>query len=186
MKVYIARHGQDDDSVRGGWNHLHLTPLGIEQSQNFAEKLFEDKDIYKIGKIYSSDLKRAVQTAEIISDKLGIEVDFSPDFREVNNGALAGMKNEIADLKYPNLYWRNLEWNEKYPSGESPREFFERVSFAWKELLDKNSSYDKNILLITHGGVINIIKCLVKGENYSNKNKYQGLPCADICFEYEI
>lgn len=186
MKVYIARHGQDDDSVRGGWSDLPLTLFGIEQSQKFAEILFENKDRYNIGKIFSSDLKRAVQTAEIISDRFGIEIELLPDFREVDNGDLAGLKNEIAGLIYPNFYWRNLDWSEKYPNGESPREFFERVSFAWKEFLDKNRFYDKNILLITHGGVINIIKCLAKGEIYSNKNQYQSLPCADICFEYEI
>lgn len=186
MKIYIIRHGQDDDTVRGGWSDCSITDLGIKQANTLAENLMEDIDAYNIGKIISSDLCRAMQTAEIIADALGVDVEAYPEFREVNNGDLAGMKNEIADKLYPDLYWRKLDWEQRYPNGESPKDFYERIYFAWNNLKEKYKSYDKNILIVTHGGVINIIKAIVNAKQYSNKNKYCGVRCCEIDFVVEI
>ena len=81
----------------------------------------------KVNTIYAKyiqdDLKRARQTAQIIADKLSVPIEFISDFREVDNGELAGMDNYLADEKYPNLYWRKLNWDEHYPNGESQRSF---------------------------------------------------------------
>lgn len=186
MKIYIVRHGQDDDSVRGGWSNCPLIDLGIQQSNKLADELLANRDKYNIGKIYSSDIVRAKQTADIIAGKLNLAVELSPEFREVNNGLLAGLNNNIAEEKYPNLYWRKLDWEEHYPNGESPKEFYERVSAAWSNLLKSLHGYDKNVLLVTHGGVINIIECISNGVEYSNKQKYQVVPSAKIVFEVEI
>lgn len=186
MKIYIIIHGQDDGSVRGGWSNCPLIDLGVQQSNKLADELLENKDKYNIGKIYSSDIIRAKQTADIIATKLNLPVELCPKFREVNNGLLAGLDNHIAEEKHPNLYWRKSDWEEHYPNGESPKEFYERVSTAWSSLLDSLVDYDKNVLLVTHGGVINIIKCITNGVEYSNKYKYQGVPSAEITFEVEV
>ena len=108
MKIYITRHAQDDDSVRGGWSENSLTDLGVLESNSLADELSKNQNSYDIGKIYSSDLLRARQTAEIISDKLSVGVEYISGFREVNNGALAGMDNLLADEKYPHFEQRNL------------------------------------------------------------------------------
>lgn len=186
MKIYIVRHGQDDDSVRGGWSDCPLIDLGVQQSNKLADELLKNKDKYNIGKIYSSDIVRARQTADIIATKLNLPVELSPEFREVNNGLLAGLDNHIAEEKYPNLYWRKLDWEEHYPNGESPKEFYERISIALRNLLNSLVDYDKNVLLVTHGGVINIIKCVTNGVEYSNKYKYQSVPSAEIAFEINL
>ena len=186
MKIYIVRHGQDDDSVRGGWSDTPLTALGVQQSIQFADDLLNNQNKYNIGKIYSSDLKRAKQTAEIISQKLHLPIEFLPDFREVNNGDLAGIDNKLAEEKYPNLYWRKLAWNEHYPNGESPMEFFERVSNAWKKFVCEVSAYDKNVLLVTHSGVINVINCIIDNSIYSNSYSYSAHLCAEIALKIEI
>lgn len=184
MKIYIIRHGQDDDTVRGGWSDNGLIDLGFEQANALAENLKLNQSQYNIGKIISSDLKRAVQTAEIVADALDLIVEATVDFREVNNGDLAGMNNEYADRLYPNLYWRKLEWNQQYPNGESPEEFYERIYKSWTNLIEKYRNYDKNILVVTHSGVINIIKTIINNEQYSNKNKYQSIKCCSIDFTY--
>lgn len=186
MKIYIARHGQDDDSVRGGWSDCSLTDLGVKQSVDLADEILSKSDEYNIGMIISSDIIRAKQTALIISEKLSVPVKYDMDFREVNNGDLAGLDNHIAEEKYPNLYWRKLDWEEYYPHGESPKEFYERVSEGWYNLRKTLIDYDKNVLLVTHGGVINIIKCITNGVEYSNKLKYQGVPSAKIAMEIEV
>ena len=186
MKIYIIRHGQDDASVRGGWSNTSLTALGIQQSNKLADELFQNQSEYNIFKIYSSDLKRARQTAQIIADKLSVPIEFISDFREVDNGELAGMDNYLAEEKYPNLYWRKLNWDEHYPNGESPKEFYKRVNNAWEKFIKEISHYDKNVLLVTHGGVINIITCIIDGKEYSNKNKNQKIPSAEIAVEAEV
>lgn len=187
MKIFIIRHGQDDDSVRGGWSDSPLTETGVRQSIELANEIHNNVERkYNIGRIFSSDIIRARQTANIIAEKLNLPVCLMPEFREVNNGDLAGLDNHIAEEKYPELYWRNLEWKEHYPNGESPNEFYDRVSYAWLNFKQSLVSYDKNVLLVTHGGVINIIKCIENGTKYSNKEKYQGIPSAKICFELEV
>lgn len=180
MIIYLVRHGQDDNSIRGGWSKHSLTDIGIKQSETLADELFKNNTKHKITKIYSSDLKRASQTANIIADKLNLNVDFIPQFREVNNGDLAGLKNKIADEKYPNLYWRSLDWEQRYPNGESPKEFYERIKSAWESFVNSFSDDNGNIILVTHGGVINIIKAIVNNEEYSNKIKYEGIPSAKL------
>lgn len=186
MKIYIIRHGQDDDSIRGGWSEAGLTDIGIQQSVDLANVIFTNNDRFNIGTIYSSDLARAKQTASIIAEKLSAPVEYEPSFREVNNGDLAGLDNHIAEEKYPNLYWRKLDWEERYPNGESPKEFYERISIAWSKLKESLVGCNENVLLVTHGGVINIIKCIVDGVEYSNKQKYQGVPSAKIAMEIEV
>jgi probable phosphoglycerate mutase len=78
------------------------------------------------------------------------------------------MKNEIAVKRYPGLFWNTLAWDEKYPNGESPKDFYERISYAWHEL-EKMFSCNENIMLVTHSGVIQVILSLAEGKAYSNK-----------------
>ena len=105
MKCYLVRHGKDDDSVRGGCSDAPLTEQGIEQVNALANDLASNLQL-NISRIFSSDLFRAKQTAEIISKAINVPVVYLPQFREVNNGVLAGMKNTEALKKYPGLFWK--------------------------------------------------------------------------------
>lgn len=170
MICYLVRHGQDDDTVRGGWGNSTLTLCGIQQVKKLSDYIRNNNSALKIGKIYSSDLLRAKLTAEIISEENNLPIYYLPEFREVNNGDLAGLNNEIADIKYPNMYWRKLDFEEHYPNGESPKEFYQRVSSAWYDFCNNIKAQDKNTMLVTHGGVIQIILCIENNEKYTNKN----------------
>lgn len=90
------------------------------------------------------------------------------------------MKNIEAEKTFPGLYWRTLGWEEKYPDGESPREFFERVKSAWESFSDMIIADGENVLLVTHGGVINVILSLINGKEYSNKMPMKGLAHNEI------
>lgn len=183
MICYILRHGKDDNTVRGGWSNAPLTEEGVSEVKALADKISLNPTL-NITDIFSSDLLRAKQTAEIISSKLHIEVQFLAMFREVNNGVLAGMKNDIAKEKYPNLFWNTLEWDERYPEGESPKEFFERITIAWNEFKERVRLSHGNVLLVTHGGVINAIYHIENEIPYSNKTKSFSLkPANMISFE---
>lgn len=168
MTCYLIRHGKDDETVRGGWCDAHLSDEGITQVKALAKSLAEDSQFH-IGCIFASDLVRTKETAEILNSMFHVPVGFCPQFREVNNGLLAGMKNDVAKEKYPGLYWSTLEWEEHYPDGESPNEFYERISSAWNEFKDAVKKMPYNVILVTHGGVMNVIQCLEHGVMYSNK-----------------
>lgn len=82
---------------------------------------------------------------------------------------LAGMANERADKEYPGLYWRTLDFDEHYPGGESPHEFYDRISAAWGDLVTSVRGSGKDAALVTHGGVINVIMHIIDGIPYSNQ-----------------
>ena len=168
MICYLIRHGKDDNSVRGGWSDSPLTDEGILQVKRLSEKILSDDQI-NIGKIYTSDLPRARQTAEILSEALSIPMKELPEFRETNNGVLAGMDHRLAEKQFPGLYWSALDWDEPYPNGESPCQFYNRISEAWNHFKKEIQRENPGVALVTHGGVINVIQCIEKGIAYSNK-----------------
>lgn len=170
MNCYLVRHGKDDDSVRGGWSDASLTEQGIEQVEALANNLVSDSKKNFV-QIFSSDLRRAKQTAELISKKISVPVEYLPQFRETNNGVLAGMNNTVASNKYPGLFWNTLNWDECYPGGESPHAFYDRVRNAWHAFVNRIHDLDGDVILVTHAGVINVILHIVNGLEYSNKTK---------------
>lgn len=174
--IYFIRHGEDDKSFRGGWSLHGLTEKGIKQSEKLAEYI---KQNYQIEKIISSDLNRARQTTEIINSKLNIQVEYTEKLREMNNGYLAGMKNEEAEQKYPGVYYNTLEINQRYPGGESPEEFYTRVIKDFEYIIKDNKNY-KNIAIVTHLGVINIIYKYINKQEWSNKIKSIKIDTASI------
>ena len=183
MTCYLARHGKDDDTVRGGWSGQPLTEEGKAQADELAS--FIQRSDLGIQYIYSSDLLRAIQTAQSVADKLHLPIIQMPEFREVNNGDLAGMYNELASKMYPGLYWNTLEWEQRYPGGESPKEFYERIRTAWDAFQKMVLEQNENVLLVTHGGVINVILSIVNGEKYSNKTTMRKIQNAElIALEY--
>lgn len=169
MKIFFIRHGKDADGFRGGWSDMDLTPEGRTQARLLADYLKEKSAEYRIGQIFSSDLPRAMSTARIIADELGLTVQTETQLREMNNGDLAGMLNDEALRRYPGLFFGSLKMNEPYPNGESPNDFFMRIKKWFNEFKEQYKNTDENILVVTHGGVINIIYHLVNGIEWSNK-----------------
>lgn len=176
MIIYLVRHGKDDDNYRGGWSDLGLLEEGVNQSKLLAEYLHNNKERYKIDTLISSDLRRAVETSNEISAKLNIPVRFLSEWRESNNGILAGMLNTEALQKYPGLFFNTLRMDEQYPNGESPIEFYIRIKEAFQKLCNEilNGEIGPNVMLVTHGGVINILYHIINGLEWTNK-------CVPLC-----
>ncbi|WP_225743949.1 histidine phosphatase family protein [Marinilactibacillus sp. Marseille-P9653] len=173
MGIYLVRHGKDEDGFRGGWSQRGLTKEGIEQSKKLGEYLKKNYKELSINRVISSDLKRATETAACIANLLQLPIEKSEDWRETNNGYLAGMLNDEADQKYPGLYFDSLRMDESYPGGESPEDNFNRIQKVLDEVLKNqtNIKHNENLLIVTHGGVINIIYHILKGIEWTNKNK---------------
>lgn len=174
MAIYLVRHGQDEEGYRGGWSQRGLIDEGIRQAEKLGQYLNEHKHDFNIHRIVCSDLQRAYQTASILADKLSLPFHGSEDWREMNNGLLAGIPNSLAEEKFPGLYFSSLRMDERYPGGESPRENFARIKETFTRLCqDQLETNDhENILVVTHGGVINIIYHLIKDMAWSNKNPF--------------
>ncbi len=171
MKFIFIRHGKDDGKYRGGWSNQDIISEGKEQAHKLAKYLEENNESLNINKFVVSDLKRAITTANIANEFLDLPVELEPELREMNNGDLAGMLNDDALVKYPGLFFNTLEMNEKYPNGESPIDFYNRIKDWFYQAIETYKDVDGNIAFITHSGVINIIYYIVKGLNWSNKEK---------------
>ena len=172
--IYLMRHGADSPDRLGGWSPYGLSDKGIRQVHAAKEQL-RDKGIEAI---FSSDLPRAKETADIVAAYLQLPVTVLPQFRETNNGCLAGMLKTEAREKYPGLWWSALDWTQTYPGGESPALFFQRIEKAWRAF--RADEGDKTVLLVTHSGVMNVILCLENGVTYTNKEMRWQIPDAGI------
>ena len=179
MICWLVRHGQDDQTIRGGWSSHGLTTAGILQVHSLSKDISDMK--LRITRLYSSDLRRARETALILAEPLNLEVKWKPEFRETNNGELSGMKHQEAELLYPGLYWSTLAYDECYPNGESPKLFFDRVKTAWLAFKSEACRHpEENWLLVTHGGVIEAILCIENNVKFSNKQKHFSTPNAKL------
>ena len=179
MMLYLVRHGKDDDSIRGGWSNHGLVPFGVEQVNKLASEMVAAN--ISIDYIYSSDLQRTKETAEILSNYLGCSVEYNAGLRETNNGDLAGMEHELANEKYPGVYWSSLAYDECYPNGESPAMFYDRVKTTWSELKNKILEQPtESTLIVTHQGVIDIILCIENNIVFSNKEVHFSVPNAKL------
>lgn len=174
MSIYLVRHGKDEEGFRGGWSQRGLIDEGIQQSKKLGEYLKQNYEEYRIDRIISSDLNRALETAKYIGESLELPIERSKEWRETNNGVLAGMPNDEADRKYPGLYFNSLGMDERYPGGESPIENFTRIKKAFQNLCKQqiDGNHQENVLVVTHGGVINIIYHILKKIEWTNKNKF--------------
>lgn len=169
MRIFLVKHGKDDENYRGGWSDMPLMEEGKEQVRKLADFL-EKNEEYKIEKIISSDLERTKQTTKIINEKLNVIVEYTERLREINNGKIAGMLNSDVEKLYPGLYYNTLQIDERYPDGESPIEFYNRITKDFEKIISENIQY-KNIMLVTHSGVINIIYRYINDMEWSNKIK---------------
>ena len=171
MKWILVRHGKDDDRFRGGWSDLGLLPEGLEQAKKLALFLKENKADYPITKVVSSDLPRAMTTANIIAKELCLTVCGESRLREINNGDLAGMPNDAALEKYPGFFFNTLRMDEAYPNGESPNDFYARIRNWFADFSASCREANGDILVVTHGGVINVIYHLVTHKPWNNRTK---------------
>lgn len=170
MNILFVRHGKDSDQHRGGWSQLDLLPEGKREAKTLADYLVQHKEDYHFTKMITSDLKRAETTATILVEALQLPLEKESSLRETNNGDLAGMLNSEVDQKFPRLYFRSLAMDEHYPNGESPREFYQRIKTWFQRFLQENNNSDETQIVVTHGGVINIIYHLVNQIEWTNKS----------------
>lgn len=168
--IYLIRHGQTEWNIKGktqGHGNSKLTQKGIDQAKALADSISS----LPIDYIYSSDLGRAVETAEIISDKFGLDVIETPALREMGFGKWEGLLIKEIQEEYKDIYhtWRNQPHLAEIPGGETLQIIKERTD---KFLAELNEKYDgKHIVLVTHSVTARVI--LLSILNSSMENIYR-------------
>lgn len=170
--IYLMRHGQDDENYIGGWSDVSLIDEGIVQVQESAKWL---KDNLNIKYIICSDVKRAVETAQIVGEVLDLSFIENSALREQSKGRLNGMLREVADEEYRDLL-NNITVETVYPDGESLRDLYNKMLV----FVEKINEIENDTLLITHRGVINMLYYILYGKELDMNKEQFGVETASI------
>lgn len=152
----MARHGETDWNRLGktqGTQNTSLTDLGRYQANQLGNKL-KNKPI---SAIYSSDLDRARETAQIVGKQVGLEPITCELIREVCFGNWQGLSIEEIENKYPGELskWRN-ELSFYPQGGESLSSVHSRIKTFLNILKTNHPSSDETILIISHAATIKV------------------------------
>ena len=154
--IIMVRHGETegnlDDKAQGHFD-AHLTERGRLQAQAVAKRLSD----VKLDAAYSSDLRRAMDTAQsIINNRPGLEIQPRPQLREYNFGHYEDLLWDAIGDEVPELYqrWKNLDSRAgiEFPGGESMGAAWQRVGDFASEMLKKHHRGNETILVVGHGG----------------------------------
>lgn len=152
VRFLYVRHGHtkyNEIHLLQGRIDIPLSELGIEDAKETKEAL---KD-YKIDEIYTSPLKRAHQTAEIINEDRNLPLYVADELIEMNYGDLEG-----TTLLNPELPKLRARFFTRFPNGENYFEVANRIYPFLKSIEEKYKEEDKTILLVSHMGVYRVIK----------------------------
>ena len=157
MNLYVVRHGQTDYNVQKlfqGHIDIPLNNTGIEQAKETAAK-FEN---ISVDIILVSPLKRAIQTAEYISKVTGVKPEIEERLIERCYGDMEGHQNR-PDWNIQMM----LDYNKNYANEnvEPIQTMFKRIYDFLDEIMQKYK--DKNVVLVTHGGVSHAIESYFNG-----------------------
>jgi len=138
-----------------GIQDSNLTSKGLRQAELLARELYSRK----FNVMISSDLGRAIKTAEIISSKTNLTVIRDQALRERNFGIMEGLTREEISEKYPDVLsgFMKRKVSYKIENGESLAEFYDRVTKGLNRIISVHEG--KRILIITHGGVLD---CMIR------------------------
>jgi len=153
--LYVFRHGQSQDNANflySGWRDVGLTLKGRQQALDLANKI---KSI-QLDLLFSSDLKRAIETMKIAVSKnklaKNLKINIEPRIKEKSYGDLQG-KNKLEDfLQNPKSSLKiRRSFDTKANNGESVMEVCQRVAQFCDEILPLMKRYKLNVAVSCHG-----------------------------------
>jgi broad specificity phosphatase PhoE len=160
--LFLVRHGETDWNRDGRWQGQSDTPLN-ESGRRQARELAEQLDGVDI--VYSSDLARARETAEILAGHLGLEVRLDSRLRERGFGAWEGLTSAEIESRFTDTHGR---WKAGEGFGADDAEPFDtfgrRVRTFLTDVLHRHPG--ETVLVVGHGGSIRVIHALATGRDY--------------------
>lgn len=169
--IYLARHGETEynrkNQIQGRGIDAPLNNTGTKQARAIAHYL-NDVPIHRI---VSSNLKRSQQTARVIANVFGLDIESHPDLDEMNFGILEGrpiseIKAELQDL---HTRWKSGDIEYAMEGGESPSTVLKRSRSRAQSIIEKNEA--PNLLFVLHGRLLRIL--LSDWLNYGLENMHQ-------------
>lgn len=150
MELYVARHGRvpsNDEGIISGRNAEELTQMGILQAESIREQLQE----IDFAVIYSSNVKRAIQTAEIINKGRNLEIKLDERLAERDPGTMLGKKRKEINKEI----WNSLSLDKTPENAETLKAGLIRTRSILNEI---HSTYpNEKVLIVTHNF---ICKCI--------------------------
>jgi probable phosphoglycerate mutase len=173
MKLLFARHGETDWNAQGkiqGSRDIPLNSTGIEQSNELARAI--QREHPQIRRIFSSTQQRAMQTARIVADTLGLDFATQSGLEEINFGLWEGLSWPEVRQRYPAEYtqWFASRRHTAPPGGESYQALLDRVRPAVRAIRD---THDEDLAIVTHGGVLLALQCLFNETPFEEMTKYK-------------
>jgi broad specificity phosphatase PhoE len=176
--LLLVRHGETDWNRDGRWqggSDTSLNDVGREQARALADRLDGD-----IAAVYSSDLARARETADIVAAKLDLAVQIDPRLRERGFGSWEGLTMTEIEERFADAHRR---WQAGEGAGaddaETFEEFFDRVSDFLADVLRLHP--EEEVLVISHGGSIRVIHALAAGLDYVRDHRLiPGVPNCSV------
>lgn len=173
--LIFVRHGETDWNAQHRWqghSDTALNQAGREQARRLADGL------EPVDALYSSDLARARETAEIIAERLGLDVRLDPRLRERGFGSWEGRTTEEIEAFFPEEQRR---WREGIGAGAHDAEQFEtfaaRVGSFVDEVVPQHP--DEEVLVVSHGGTIRVVHALANGLDYVRDHR--SIPAVANC-----
>ncbi len=161
-RLLLVRHGDTElNSNRRfqGYSNVELNADGCWQAKKLRDRLAAEK----MDVIYSSDLRRALATAQTVASRHQLEVAPCAELREVNFGNLEGLTYDEIGRLYPEVakLWEARSRRLKFPGGESLSEFYKRVGKFLGRL--EKLAPEQTILIVAHSGPLRILMCYLLG-----------------------
>jgi alpha-ribazole phosphatase len=163
MRLLLARHGVTAWNVEGRFQGQHdvaLSAAGKRQAALLAERLASEQ----IDEVLASDLLRATETARAVAAPRGLSMRFDARLREMNFGAWEGLTYEESRRGFTGTAtaWEADAMRTAPPGGETLAELASRVGNIFADLKGK-AGLDSTILVVAHGGSIQVLLCLAIG-----------------------
>ena len=164
--VLLVRHGQTKSNITGyfmGWSNEDINDLGYAQVHSLSSRLAE----FPIATIYTSPLKRAMNTARILAEPHKLELNALDDLTEVGLGDWQGLHRDEISQKWPEI-WRQSRIDPSvvtFPNGENFQQLTERAVRAFNRIVADNTN--RHTLAVTHDAVIRVLTAYVLGTSNS-------------------
>jgi broad specificity phosphatase PhoE len=166
--ILLARHGETDWNRDGRFQGHADPPLnaaGRRQAVELSVALAPEQ----LAAVYSSPLRRAVETAEVIATAHGLEPVPVDALREVDVGSWQGLTRAEVEKRFPEQHARWLEYGQGWEDGETYEQMGERVVAA---LLDLAAAHNGDrILAVTHGGPIRAAIAFADGTSHADARR---------------
>jgi glucosyl-3-phosphoglycerate phosphatase len=174
-RIIIWRHGRTEWNVIDryqGQADIPLDEVGYAQAIQAAEVLAA----YRPWRVYSSDLTRCYQTAEMLAQRVGLDITTDKRLREINVGSWEGLLGEeirAADPELARRLWAGEEVRRS-PTGESPSEVAERMVEALTEIAEAAED-QSTVVVVTHGLAGRVGACKFVGLPFDEWRRLGGL-----------